>query len=801
MSLPRARTSKKTGSFFEISKYYYLSEEKCLDCNVAPGPSNVYHCAQCHKSVQVSIGKNVRSKLIQHYGVSENHSIDCPPRFINYADFNSLNDDDKLTVSEGIMSFLAASKGVAFSFFSSLSTYVRKCFQKDFQLSRIKCAAINTGVFAKRAEDNLKEELANARFITISFDGSIHHKKKLLPVFATFFQKGKMCHRLLDINILTEEKSDTVTKAVQDTIANYSIADEKIVAVCADNCATNFGNKQRTGSSNVFAQLSRQYKNKLVGIGCLCHVGHNSLKQACKETKIDFETIFYKLHKYFNDSPAKACNYIEVCAALGLSPGLPKSYVVTRWLSMKGAIDTVISSYRLLREYFNSLPIKKVKQENLKRKLPEEELKNFFNNEEVFPWLIVLQELAEEFEIMVRSIEGDNVSLISAISTFNALKIKMNQKEIPFLANEHIKDWPNYTEMKNKIKRVYNQVFDYMESWTKWTKSLDNFNWVTLKEKLTFEQVKSSPISLTGIIDEEALKTEINQVNLIIEENLVDWNRFKMKTLVRWDQVFESAPELNNLNIFLEYAFALPGSNATCERLFSQVKYYWTQWKGNLKPETVVSIMKIRFNLTSNPEEIFDLLVKDEKLRQSVRSNAKYKKTSSSEITDDESTEEALIDDLDFEEEFVDDVFAEEEDDVQSAPSTSNFETSFMAELTTTIEPATGESSDDELDNEEQEPEEPVPKDPKTDELVPKESATEELMINKDKRQALGTPTPIKGTAKRSKSRTSKKALNFENVQKEPSGLTKHAKSNRQLPEYSLEEQERIQNIMRNMFE
>ena len=85
-----------------------------------------------------------------------------------------------------------------------------------------------------------------------------------------------------------------------------------------------------------------------------------------------------------------------------------------------------------------------------------------------------------------------------------------------------------------------------------------------------------------------------------------------------------AAPHHRNLFKLLNFAFALPGTNATCERLFSQVKCFWHQWKGNMVYDTMVEVMKIRFNLTNKPEEIFDLFVSDAQLREEIYANAKH---------------------------------------------------------------------------------------------------------------------------------------------------------------------------------
>ena len=114
-------------------------------------------------------------------------------------------------------------------------------FDSDYSCSSSKSAAIVKGVFGSRAMAKLKEELKAAKFITISFDGSIIHQKKLLPIFATFFDRHKgIQHRLLYIAELPEEKGLFIAHAIRKTLKKFGI-EEKVIAILADNCPTNFG--------------------------------------------------------------------------------------------------------------------------------------------------------------------------------------------------------------------------------------------------------------------------------------------------------------------------------------------------------------------------------------------------------------------------------------------------------------------------------------------------------------------------------------------------------------------------------
>ena len=88
------------------------------------------------------------------------------------------------------------------------------------------------GVFGPRAKATLREELKTATFITISFDGSIIHREKLLPIFATYFHRTKgIQHRLLNIVKLTEEKGPIIAFAIRKTLLMFGIDEARVIAI------------------------------------------------------------------------------------------------------------------------------------------------------------------------------------------------------------------------------------------------------------------------------------------------------------------------------------------------------------------------------------------------------------------------------------------------------------------------------------------------------------------------------------------------------------------------------------------
>lgn len=291
----------------------------------------------------------------------------------------------------------------------------------DYANSSAKSAAINKGVFGELAEAKLREELQTANFLTIAFDGSNIQGRKLLPIFAIFFDRQtELQHRLLNIvELTTGETGEFVAWAIKETIAEYQIPEEKIVAICADNCPTNYGSVKRGGDNNVFAHLRKTFGDKLIGIGCLAHVLNNALKNAADMIKFKgdtFSKILSLLHCYFEREGNRKGRFSRLMISLGCASAYLKkptrSYCKTRWLTTGPALDAIVSNYDALYFYFD-------KEEEGKHL---DKFKPFFEDEDTYPWLVILRAIASEFEEAITEIESQGMTLLDGIHIFENLK-------------------------------------------------------------------------------------------------------------------------------------------------------------------------------------------------------------------------------------------------------------------------------------------------------------------------------------------------------------------------------------------
>lgn len=74
----------------------------------------------------------------------------------------------------------------------------------------------------------------------------------------------------------------------------------------------------------------------------------------------------------------------------------------------------------------------------------------------------------------------------------------------------------------------------------------------------------------------------------------------------------------------IQNILCLPGSNASTERVFSQMNKIWTKEKSQLKIETLKAILVTKTNIDMNCSESYSFLKKSPILLKSIASNDKY---------------------------------------------------------------------------------------------------------------------------------------------------------------------------------
>ena len=81
---------------------------------------------------------------------------------------------------------------------------------------------------------------------------------------------------------------------------------------------------------------------------------------------------------------------------------------------------------------------------------------------------------------------------------------------------------------------------------------------------------------------------------------------------------------VTNLQKLIEFVYAIPGSNAYCESVFSHMNYLWNNNRNRMKHDLVGADLKIKMNTHFTCTEFYDYLLTKPDLLKQIRSSDKY---------------------------------------------------------------------------------------------------------------------------------------------------------------------------------
>lgn len=291
------------------------------------------------------------------------------------------------------------------------------CDQKKFSCSETKASAIVSGVFEPMILAQIKSELEEAYFVSISTDASNHKNVKMFPVIVRFFSPDHGIKvRLIEFTSLPAEDGLSIFNMVKETFEKWGFG-HKIICFCGDNCATNFGKVDRTnGDKNVFTRLQEDLGPNLIGMGCLAHILHNTPQNACLAVlPFDIQNILVLMYKRFYISTKQTEILKKFCEELDIEFANLKGCPKTRFLAKKNSIKSVLKVFGALEEYFTANSSTKVARVLL----------NFFEDPLRKFYLIIVRDICEMFEEAILMIEGNDISGYEAIKVVKNIQMKL----------------------------------------------------------------------------------------------------------------------------------------------------------------------------------------------------------------------------------------------------------------------------------------------------------------------------------------------------------------------------------------
>lgn len=307
---------------------------------------------------------------------------------------DKVNDSLLVAAKEGAQVYHMVRHNQSFNSMDCTSQLLRSAHgESQFTCSAAKAGAIVTGVFEPMIRAQIENELNTVRFVCISTDASNHKAIKMYPIIVRYFLPTQGVRtRLIEYVDMPDETGESIFKMLRTTWEKWGIK-EKINALCADNCPTNFGKVQRGGKKNVFKRLQTVFNDGLIGIGCIAHILHNAPQDACSSVlPFDIQNILVLMYKQFYNSTKQTESLKRFCDQLSIEFSKVKGCPSVRFLAKKNSIKSVLKIFVALKQYFDSKPSKKVPQT----------LKRFLNDPLHKFYLLVVRDLCELFESSIR---------------------------------------------------------------------------------------------------------------------------------------------------------------------------------------------------------------------------------------------------------------------------------------------------------------------------------------------------------------------------------------------------------------
>lgn len=457
----------------------------------------------------------------------------------------------------------------------------------NFTCGKTKLSKIGTNILAKYSIETILNDLADDHPFSISTDASNKGNIKTFPIVIRYFSKNTGINtKLLSFYEANSEKSNDIAESLKTKLEGRNLHLANVTSFSADNANVNFGSKK-----SVFVELKKTNPD-MIGMGCLCHIIHNSFKNALKLLKLDIENIVIRVFNEFSSSTKKTTSLKEIFDFCDIEWSEMLRHVPTRWLSLTPAVERFLKNYPAIKTYFIS------------RDGCPASLEQFFELEIAEAYLGFVHNTGTALITVIKKLEEkDNLVIIDIYKIIKMLRDKFeeqkNEKFYGYIAETICSNCENFQEVslfKKRADAVLSYIVKYIEDhFDLKNNKLEKLNIFNLNSDITFQDF-TEIIKLYSIknIDTDLLFDEFISLKAFVK------NVQKEKTVDKKWQEFLQSGNYPNFEKICNFIFSIPHSNAATERIFSLMFIFWRKERNRLLIENLESelIVKTNFNYT-----------------------------------------------------------------------------------------------------------------------------------------------------------------------------------------------------------
>ncbi|CAF4277811.1 unnamed protein product [Rotaria magnacalcarata] len=465
----------------------------------------------------------------------------------------------------------------------------------------------------------------------------------MVPIVVQFFSKTGVKHGILEFIEQMHESADDLFANIKYVLEANELKLNQLVSLGSDNTNVNVGNHH-----SVFALFEKLLPGLIKGT-YYCRVLHNSVKHGNEHLLFDIEAALLKIYSHFCRSSVRSQELTNYFDFIEEEQKVILKHIRLRWLSLLRSIERPISIHPIVKNYFL----------NLTNDDCPELLLEFFTSDRSNEF----SECTLYFLTKLTEVQNANL-LLQRDYTTGMIFFGYNVAEL--LENCPIR---RADDLKKSFRLFVHSVIDYIEKYDNNYKSfyqsisifdevhIEKVEWKSVQQCSAFvvnqtidfderfggisKQVQSFILSNLGrsnyngtsvnhetsSCDDCKLQGNLDDSDVSDDEPDVKNKHKKTNKSIRPDHLWaylldgEHVPSLRKL---VEFVFAIPGSNAFCESVFSRMKYLWNNNRTKMKHDLVGAELKIKMNTHLTCTEFYDYLLTKPNILNKIRSSDKY---------------------------------------------------------------------------------------------------------------------------------------------------------------------------------
>ncbi|XP_078512407.1 uncharacterized protein LOC144772105 [Lissotriton helveticus] len=487
---------------------------------------------------------------------------------------------------------------------------------------RTKASSITVNVLAPLSLQQAQEDLKDGYFSVCS-DASNKGNIKLYPLLLRHFNfTSGVAYTLLDFYEDAAETATAIAQQITTKLHNHGLKMEQVAAYCGDNASVNYGRHH-----SVF-QLLKGANGDILPANCSAHILHNCAKHAINGLLMDVESFVLKVYSHFSSSAKRTAELKEFFAFVDLEWQPLCRHVPTRWLTLFPAIARLLKCWEALKSYFLSLGPEKTPRA-IWDFLGLESGEATMSQGEVY--LFFVHDILVIFNTCILQLEKDELSAPEVPGIFtilrNNLKDRVENLFFGFQVHSYLvsHDSELSASMKGDFLKFLERSLKYLEKWFDFSEShyLAAIEPCCLREPLTFQQLckAADAVRLTQHLELQHL---FNEYSVIVPAMRAVAGT-DLPCVQKWLNVLSKLPcDVPNIKKIISFILSLPGSNAPTERIFSQLKFTWTDTRNRCDVDLVKAELQIQANMKHSCADFYQLALKNKELLKCASSEKKY---------------------------------------------------------------------------------------------------------------------------------------------------------------------------------